>query len=152
MNTELNQATQMLPDVTATLIDCNNIMTTAGVANVFQCHYPTGGIQKLITEILTDSNAIFPACYDKISKAHYSANPFRKLVLAASLTADEILAEVENRFSAGSTRYPYETVIMYLSVFMVRKGQIGKVKQTNYEDANRPKSSNRPRQKFFLVQ
>lgn len=127
--------------------DANNVMTVAKVSPVFQTHVfnvETGkhGIKHLIAEILTEAEAVFPEGAENTE--------LRPIVLAASMLADDIKAEVERRFSAGSTRYPYATVHQYLSVFMVREGMICKFKMTAKEDAGR--HCCKPRTRYYLKQ
>lgn len=131
----------LLREVATNITDLNNVLTTAGVKNVFQGHNINNGITGLITEILTDNGAQFPAGIE--------ATNLRKIAIGSAMFASEILAEVESRFSAGSTRYPSATVHQYLSVFMAKQGTIGKIRLSNAEDKTRPCC--KPRIKFYLV-
>jgi hypothetical protein len=147
---ENNQASKTAIRLCANVLengkDANNVMTVASVPPVFQTHVfnvSTGkhGIKNLIAEILTEREAIFPIGAENTE--------LRPIVLAASMLASEIKDEVDRRFAAGSTRYPYATVHQYLSVFMVKEGTIGKVQLKNKEDANR--HCNKPRTRYFLI-
>lgn len=127
--------------------DANNVMTVANVSPVFQTHVfnvETGkhGIKHLISEILSEAEAVFPQGAE--------ATELRPIVLAASMLADDIKAEVERRFSAGSTRYPYATVHQYLSVFMVKEGMVCKFQMTSKEDSER--HCCKPRTRYYLKQ
>lgn len=127
--------------------DSNNVLTVAGIPPVFQTHVfnvETGkhGVKNLIVEILTENGAIFPAGTENTE--------LRPIVLAASMLASDIKNEVDRRFAAGSTRYPYATVHQYLSVFMVSEGTICKFKMTNKEDSER--HCCKPRSRYFLKQ
>jgi hypothetical protein len=63
------------------------------------------------------------------------------------------LNEVQDRFTAGTIRYPLKTVETYLSVFLVRQNIVGKLKLTKHEDSvNRPDNWSKPRAKWFLIQ
>lgn len=132
--------------------DANNVMTVANVSPVFQTHVfnvETGkhGIKHLIAEILMANEAVFP---ENTEGTIENPSPLRPIVLAASMLADDIKNEVERRFSAGSTRYPYATVHQYLSVFMVKEGMVCKFKMSSKEDAGR--HCCKPRTRYYLNQ
>ena len=125
--------------------DSNNVLTAVNVPPIFQTHVfnvETGkhGIKHLISEILNERGASFP------KDAH--TTELRPIVIAASMFASDIKDEVDARFAAGSTRYPYSTVHQYLSVFMVKEGMICKVQLSNAEDAER--HCCKPRTKYYL--
>ena len=125
--------------------DANNVLTSVGVSPVFQTHVvnvETGkhGIKHLIAEILTAAEAVFPEGAEN--------GELRPIVLASAMLASEVKDEVERRFSAGSTRYPYSTVHQYLSVFMVKEKMIAKVQMTKDEDQPRP--CYKPRTRYYL--
>ena len=100
------------------------------------------GIAALISEILSDNEAIFPAGIE--------TTEFRKVAIASAMFASEIIEQVQSRFAAGSVRYPYKTIHQYLSIFMTRNGKVGKIKLTNAEDKPRP--CNKPRTKWYFVE
>lgn len=148
---ETNKASEAAKRLCANVLengkDANNVLTVAGVSPVFQTHVfnvETGkhGIKHLIAEILTEAEAVFPEGAE--------GTELRPIVIAASMLADDIKAEVERRFSAGSTRYPYATVHQYLSVFMVREGMVCKFQMTAKEDAGR--HCCKPRTRYYLKQ
>lgn len=127
--------------------DVNNVLTVAGIPPVFQTHVfnvESGkhGIKHLIAEILTANEAVFPEGAENTE--------LRPIVLAASMLASDIKSEVERRFSAGSSRYPYATVHQYLSVFMVQSGMVCKFQMTAKEDAGR--QCCKPRTRYYLKQ
>lgn len=127
--------------------DSNNVLTASGIPPVFQTHVfnaNTGkhGIKHLIAEILTANEAIFPEGTEN--------GQLRSVVLSASMLASEVKDEVEKRFSAGSSRYPYATVHQYLSVFMVKQGMVVAVQMTNEEDKDR--HCCKPRTRYYLKQ
>jgi hypothetical protein len=133
--------------------DINNVLTTSNVVSpLHHAHYVNmqsgnNGIDSLIAEILTENEAIFPANIDKNVE-------FRKIAISASMFTCEIVNEVQNRFTAGTKRYPKETIEAYLSVWMTRKEsfckfKVGKIKLTSKEDASR--ECNRPRFKWYLI-
>lgn len=132
--------------------DANNVLTVAGIPPVFQTHVfnaETGkhGIKNLIIEILRDKGAEFPAGTEGTIE---NPSPLRSIVIAASMLAEDVKNEVERRFTAGSTRYPYATVHQYLSVFMVREGTICKFQMSSKEDADR--ACCKPRTRYYIKQ
>ena len=145
---EAQNAIALQREILASSHDINNVLTTASnVAPVFHTHYANmesgkHGIATLISEILAEREAIFPAGVELTA--------FRKIAIAQAMFASEIIAEVQARFAAGSVRYPDSTVHCYLSTFMPKKGTIGKIKLTNAED--KPRKCDKPRVKFYLVQ
>lgn len=144
---------------------CKDIATTLTetkvVRPVFMPHIADAqndicGIQSLISDILTQAEAIFPRGIE--------ATELRPIAVAASLTTQSILTEVERRFSAGTTRYPYQTVRNYLSVY--GKGTFGQIALSNAEDSDRNNADNvawrkahgaktgiclAPRSKWYLI-
>ena len=143
-----DNAVEMQEIIISTSQEINNALTTSGnVRSVFHAHYinlATGehGIENLITDILAAAGAVFPenVCHTQ----------FKKLAVATSLFASDIFTQVQERFTAGSVRYPDSTIYQYLSVFMSRQRKIGKIKLTGAEDTNR--SCCKPRTKYFLIQ
>ena len=141
-------AINMQSEVISNEQDINNILTTShNVPPIFHTHYvnmasQAHGIAALIKEILTDNNSTFPA--------NVGSTEFRSIAISSSMFTDDIYNEVQKRFSAGSIRYPKSTIICSLSVFMFKKGLVGKIQLTGKEDVDRP--CNRPRCKFFLIQ
>ena len=129
--------------------DINNVLSTSKVTRaVFHTHFVSMdnslfGIADLITSILTDNGATFPKGIEKTA--------LRGVALSASLTTEEVMHAVERRFTAGSIRYPLQTIKSYLSVFMSKgkKATIGKIKMSNAEDANR--SCCKPRCKWYVI-
>ena len=148
MNKEAKTAVGMNREILSGSKDINNVLSTSSVVSpLFHTHYTNmetelHGISNLIAEILTEREAVFPLGIEN--------GEFRKIAIAASLTAEEIIEAVQSRFASGSVRYPYTTVHQYLSVFMFRKGQIGKIKLTGAED--KPRSCCKPRCRWYLVQ
>lgn len=135
--------------------DINNVLTVAKVQSIFQGHYfnlenDSHGIAFLIAEILKEREAVFPKGIE--------TSELRQVAIATSMYASDIIEEVHNRFTAGSSRYPYETVHAYLSIFMNADNKkqlrsvpkIGQIKLTNNEDKPRP--CFKPRCKYYLVQ
>lgn len=133
----------MARDIHSNLQDLNNCMTTGGVKPALQGHWMSG-VESLIASILTEREAVFPLGVEKTE--------FKKVAIATAMFTQEIKDEVEARFTAGSTRYPLETIETYLSVFMPRKGRIGKIQLTNAEDKPRPAKNSKPRYKWYLVE
>jgi desulfoferrodoxin (superoxide reductase-like protein) len=127
--------------------DINNTLTgSKAVGPVFHTHWielETGknGIENLIVKILTEAQATF-------SKGIESSE-YRVIAISQSLFASDVIAEVQKRFSIGSIRYPYNTIHQYLSIFMFRKGKVGKIKLTNQEDQDR--ECCKPRTKWYLI-
>jgi hypothetical protein len=146
-NIEKQNAVSLGRELLSTAQDTNNVLTTATVPSIFQGHYfnletESHGVIALITEILTEHEAIFPLGVE--------STEFRKTALATALTAEDIMSEIQNKFTAGSTRYPYETIHQNLSIVMFRSKKVGKIRMTNAEDKPRP--CNKPRCKWYLVQ
>lgn len=148
---ETNKVSKSAMRLCATVLesgkDSNNVLTVAGIPPVFQTHVfnvETGkhGVKNLIAEILTENGATFPAGIENTE--------LRSVAIAAGMLASEIKNEVDRRFAAGSSRYPYATVHQYLSVFMVKEGTVCKFQMTTKEDADRhcPK----PRTRYYLKQ
>jgi hypothetical protein len=123
----------------------NNTLTiTEQVKPVFMAHYANAkldvcGIIALVSDILREGQAEFPR------NAHETE--LRKIVVAASMFTSEIFAQVQARFTAGSTRYPLQTVKNVLSTYA--KGTIAKIKLTNQED--KPRNCAKPRCKWYLI-
>jgi len=138
----------MVAEVHQNTIDGNNVLTSAGVKSLLQGHNENCGIAGLIQDILTERQAVFPLGVEKTE--------FRQVAIAAAMFATDIAAAVQEKFAAGSTRYPLESVKQYLSVFLARPTRIGKVVRvgkfqlSRTEDADRPCC--KPRTKYFWVQ
>lgn len=142
--TKNEQIASLVREVHQNIIDGNNVLTTAHVPPVLQGHNEANGITGLIAEILKDNGAEFPLGVE--------TTEFRKIAVAAGMFATDIAAQVQLRFSAGSSRYPKESVQVYLAVYLAKKGLVGKIQLTKYEDKDRPCSCCKPRTKYFLVQ
>jgi hypothetical protein len=151
MNTELSAEhaliASMSSEIIASLKDANGFLTVAGIRPHTQAHYAnteTGenGIADLISSILRTNKSIFPALVGETE--------LRQVAIANSMFTDEIMAEVERQFSAGSTRYRVRSVRNYLSTYMFRSGKIGKIQLTGLEDTSR--TCPKPRCKWFLAQ
>lgn len=152
-NAKVNEAAKRLcANVLENGKDSNNVLTVAGVPPVFQTHVfnvESGkhGIKNLIAEILTENGAEFP---EGAEGTNETPSPLRPIVLSASMLADDIKQEVDRRFAAGSSRYPYATVHQYLSVFMVKSGKVCKFQMTATEDCER--KCCKPRTRYYLKQ
>ncbi len=124
-------AINIAPEAYASARDLNTILTSTGtVSPVFMAHHfdPTtgkNGIKNLILDILTARGAVFQNDLD------------RESIIQKGLFTSQIMAECQARFSAGSTRYPLQTIKSYLSVFMRRESSIGFIKLTRSEDVSR---------------
>lgn len=145
---ESESAKSMSVEITAASREINNVLTTANsVSPIFHTHYTnmtTGehGIATLIAEILTENQAVLPLGTEN--------GEFRKVAISASMFASDIIAQVQSKFSDETKRYPVATVLTYLSVFMFKKGTVGKIKLLGVEDINR--TSPKPRVKYYLAQ
>ena len=152
MNTETKTATTegknaiaMSSEVLASSQDINGVLTQSHeVRAVYHTHFvdmQSGlcGIEDLITDILSQHNAIFPVGIEN--------TPLRNIAIAGGMFTCEVFNCVESRFTAGSIRYPLKTITLYLSQFM--KGKVGRIQLTGKEDINRP--CNRPRCKWYLI-
>jgi len=148
-NIEIDQtviaaAVAMSAQVVATCKEINNTLAVAGTRAHFQAHYANAeidvfGILALVKDILRESQAEFPRGIE--------ATELRKIAVAASLFTQDILREVENRFSAGGFRYKMQAVKNVLSTY--GKNEIGKITLTNAED--KPRDCAKPRCKWYLI-
>lgn len=133
-------------EIVDTARDKNNLLSSSGNVHYFvRDHYVdtasgTYGIESLISAILKENNAIFPAGIEKTE--------FRKVAIASAMFASDIIESVQEAF--GKDRYPYATIHSYLSHFMNKNGKIGKIKLSTFEDSDRPCC--KPRIKFYLVE
>ena len=149
-NSAVKSAISMQDDILEGSRDINNVLSTSNqVSPLFHTHYvnmETGknGIQNLIIQILTEREAIF-------NKSILTGN-LKNIAIASSMYAEEIIAEVQAKFASGSKRYPYTTTHQYLSIFMFRKGIVGKINSETcpgYTDPNR--HCCKPRTKWYLI-
>jgi len=124
-------AISLAPEVYQSARDINTILTSAGtVSPVFMAHHidlesGRNGIKHLILDILVKAGAVFPN------------DSNREIIIEKGLFTTQIMAECQARFSAGSSRYPLQTVKSYLSVFMRKENSIGFIKLTKSEDITR---------------
>ena len=110
------------------------------------------GIAALILKILREAGAEFPLNVGETTN--------RTLALKAGLTTDEIISQVVERFSQGSTRYSRGSIKTYLSQWLSKprivKGQtvqpiVASLEQSTFEDSNRGNST-KPRHLWFIIQ
>lgn len=139
---ELTMSGKIAKGIHANIQDLNCELSARLVKPSLHGHWMQG-VEQLITDILTERDATFPKGVE--------TTEFRKVAIATAMFTQEIKDEVENRFTAGTTRYPLETIETYLSVLMPRKGTIGKIKLTNAEDSPRPRKNGKPRYKWYLI-
>lgn len=146
--TEQANAIGMSREVLANSQDINNVLSTGNVTKaVFHTHFVSmendlAGIADLIASILRENEAVFPL--------NVGATDLRPIAIAGSLFTSEVLAQVQARFTAGSKRYPLQTVKNYLSTYMAKAGKVGKIQLKGNEDTSRP--CPKPRCKWFLAQ
>ena len=144
---EAQAAVAMSREVLSNLRDMNGFLTTSHkVRRVFHAHYADMeagefGIADLIARILRENEAIFPAGVE--------TTELRQIAISGAMFTDEIIAKVQAYFTAGSIRYPEQTIRAYLSVFMFRSKQVGKIQLTAKEDIGRP--CYKPRCKWYLI-
>jgi hypothetical protein len=130
-------------EIVETVIGLNTVQTAAGnVSARFGANYVntakgSHGLIALISEILREHGAEF-------SVDAVQGN--RELAIVGGMLTDDILAEVESRFSAGTSTYPVQSVRDYLSTH--GKKVFGKIRMTSDEDSNRPCRTTRNR--WFL--
>jgi hypothetical protein len=151
MNTEIkNEAkAEAIALSTETIEACkaiNNTLTIAEVRPHFQAHYANAaldvcGIMALVRDILREGQAEFARGIE--------ATELRKIAVAASMFTSEILAEVQARFSAGTTRYKVQSVKNCLSTYGKLDGTIGKIQLSNTED--KPRTCAKPRCKWYRI-
>lgn len=144
-NTDVQAVAREIVD---TARDKNNLLNSAGnVHLLIRDHYVDTkngiyGIESLIASILKSHGSQFPKGIE--------LGEFRKVAIAASMFASEVISEVQNAF--GKDRYPYATIHSYLSYFMTRNGKLGKIKLSNAEDSTRPSDICKPRTKFYMIE
>jgi hypothetical protein len=146
-NEEKAAAVAMTPEILSASQSINNTLTVAGVRPHYQTHYANAqldvyGIMALVRDILRDKQAELPRGIENTELRH--------IAVAASLFTSEILAEVQVRFAAGSTRYQTQSVKNCLSTYGKHDGTIGKIKLSNAED--NPRKCAKPRCKWYRVQ
>ena len=154
-------AIAMSPEVLDSSKAINNTLTTTAIVRpVFMAHYADAsntvmGIMALVKDILRQGEAEFPR------NAHETE--LRKIVIAASMFSSEILAKVQERFSAGTTRYPFQTVKNVLCSYGSNKvygsgprkgqpmgdGSISMIRLSSDED--QPRTCPKPRRKYYLI-
>lgn len=148
-------------DVLSMQQDLNNVLATGNVSPTFHGHYFNAdeqkhGIANLIATILKEHNPDAPAVFPQGTEN----GEFRKIAIACSMFASEIVEEVIARFTDGDTRrYNYNTVHTYLAVFMNVDNKrklpsvpgVVQVKLSKDEDSDRPKHCFKPRCKYYLV-
>ena len=130
--------------VNQAITETNSVLAGCNVHYLFRgsrVNLETGrnGIRWLIAEILLAA---------QMGKAYveYSGN-LRKGYLAFSLTTEQICERV--RAINGFDKYTNHTIEQYLSRYMVKDKQVGKIQMTNEEDFDR--TCNRPRCKWYLM-
>ena len=154
MNTKISEAEEakalaiaLTDETIETARALNNTLATAEVRPHFQAHYANAkldvyGIMALVRDILREAQAEFPRGIE--------STELRQIAVAASLFTSDILAEVQTRFAAGSTRYKVQSVKNCLSTYGKLDGTIGRIQLTPSEDQPRPCS--KPRFKWYRVQ
>ena len=150
-------AIELSQDTLSNMQDINGTLTVGSISPVFQTHFVnlrTGevGIADLICKILRENDSVFPA--------GSADSELRPIAIAGSMFTCEILAKVQELFTAGSTRYAQPSVKAYLSAWLqgnekqvnrnAHPARIGKIQLKGIEDQPRP--CNRPRCKWYLLQ
>ena len=139
------EAIALTDEILSNLQAINNTLTESGkVRPVFMGHFTDmtadiHGIIDLIKDILKSNDAEFSR------NAHDS--DLRALVVAKSMTAHAILAQVQSRFSAGSTRYPLQTIKNVLCTYAsddICGFQLSK-------DEDKPRPCKKPRYAYYLI-
>lgn len=145
--TEVNAAIAMSNDILRNSQDINNVLTTSKkVKAVFHTHYAdmeSGefGIEQLIVKIMREHGAEFVKGVE--------TTELRQIAIAGSMFISDIETEVQKRFTAGSIRYPHDTIKAYMSAYLLKNGKVGRIQLTNNEDKNR--TCCRPRVKWYLI-
>lgn len=138
--------------------DANQFYTTSKVVRAtFHNHFVDmanglTGVQDLIVDILEKNNSVFPAkvlALEKDENGIEQPHALLPIAKAGGMFTEDIMAEVQRRFAAGSIRYPLQTVKNYLSTDMFRAGIVGKIRLTKFEDSAR--KCLRPRNVWFLI-
>ena len=119
--------------------DINGTLTETGLCRpVFMTHYANAeqdifGIADLIENILRQREAVFPRGIE--------TSELRPVAVAAAMTVQDIMMEIESRFTEATPRYPQQTVKNYLSQFC--KGRFAKIQLSSAEDCNRNSAEQR---------
>ncbi len=157
LTAEKAMAIELSQDTLSNMQDINGTLTVGSISAIFQAHFAdmrTGevGIADLICKILKDNESIFPA--------GSADSELRPVAISGSMFTCEILAKVQELFTAGSTRYGEKSVKAYLSAWLqgnekmsnrnAHPARIGKIQLKGIEDQPRP--CNRPRCKWYLLQ
>lgn len=110
---------------------------------LLQGHWVDGGIRGLIAEILIEADAVFSA------GAHETE--LSQIVIASALTPQQIMDRAEEKFTAGTTRYPFSTIATYLAHYMLKAGEVVKV-EGDALGPRKGKQKTKPRKaKYYLV-
>lgn len=125
--------------------DINGFQTaTKQVKPLLMCHIADAengifGVRGLIIDILKVNGSTMPKGCEKME--------MRAIAIASAMFTSEILAEVQRRFSNGSTRYPLQTIKNELGYFMEKKGLVVGIRLTKAEDKGTGKKA---RVKWYL--
>jgi hypothetical protein len=138
---ELGTEHKIVVNIHSNIQDINHELQGRQVNPMLHGHWTDGGVEQMIVDALTERGAVFPA--------NVMNTEFANVAKSAAMFTQEIKDVIEAKFTAGTARYPLETVETYLSVFMPRKGKVGKIKLTGAEDKDR--KCCKPRTKWFLI-
>lgn len=127
-----------------------NAELTGNTKPLLMGHWVDGGIRGLIAEILAENDAVFKA------KAH-EIGDLKAVVWASSMTVEKIWEKCLDKFTAGTTRYPFPTIATYLAHYMTKSGQVVKLEPISDEAASQLGHSKKAtvktkdRCKYYLV-
>jgi hypothetical protein len=102
------------------------------------------GRRGLIRKILKEHGAVW--------KGGIQSPTDRASAIDASMFTEDILTEVQRRFTAGTTRYPPPSIKACLGREMLKRNEVGRIQLSGGEDVNRRKDRPRPRCKWYLVE
>jgi hypothetical protein len=119
----------------------NQSMTaTQKIPPQLQAHFPEGGLRGLIIKILRTHGAAWTGDTQLPSD--------RAAAIKAAMFVEEIVSKCKEIFTAGTIRYPKQSVKNCLGE-MAKDSEVGKIGLSNGEDSNR--ECDRPRSKWYLV-
>jgi hypothetical protein len=142
--TPQTQTTTRARGTVRTCKEVNQDFSASGqVPPLFQTHYynkRTGskGVRGLIKDVLKDNGSVWLGGIDSPQD--------RTDAIATGMYTDDIHDQAKVWFTERTTRYPRQSIKNYL-VEMRKKGEIGKIKLSPSEDAQR--ISDRPRCKWY---
>lgn len=115
---------------------------------LLQGHWVDGGIRGLIAEILAENDACFPKGAENTE--------VKAIVIACSMTVEQVWEKCLDKFTSGTTRYPFSTVATYLAHYMLKDNQVVKITLDDETakaigKSKKAKVKTKDRAKYYLV-